>query len=51
MEHVLTVTQLNATCSCGNFTVDLVEDKNPRGKIEQHGKENNFNVLVNDMSL
>lgn len=49
MTHVITITHNEASCTCG-FEVDLVRDENPRGKIEQHGKENDFKVLVNDMS-
>lgn len=50
MTHVLTITHNEAICTCG-FRVHLVEDENPRRKIEAHGKELDFKILVNDMSL
>lgn len=50
MTHVITITPHEAICTCG-FNVSLMDDENPRGKIEQHGKENDFKVLVNDMSI
>lgn len=48
--HVITIVGHQASCTCG-FEVDLVVDENPRGKIEEHGRENDFKVLVNDMSV
>lgn len=49
MDHEMIITSRRAICSCGEFEVDLRNDENPRGKIEEHGRENDFQILVHSL--
>jgi len=38
MEYILTIGDLVASCSCGNFKVNLDRDKHPQERIQRHAE-------------